>query len=216
MVSQLLRQFRLVERFRLYLTKTWTLKEEAPWRLPSSFQQSVETVASEFSRVLVEKEYGSIRVLVAPHAAATSTLHMSLITIAPGCELSSARATGVEVYQVLSGSGLASQQGIGFQGTAELRPGHLWVVDQGSIRWLSNNGNKTSTKSTSDLVLIRTVDTTSMLTYESPESDVNRIVMDPGRRTQSIVEQISASVRRITRVASDSYKHIMNSNLRGN
>jgi quercetin dioxygenase-like cupin family protein len=218
LVSEAFNHFRILERLRLYWNKSWVQKEDAPWRLPQNFVDAglLESDAKDYSHTLVDSSYGSIRLLVTPHNAATSTLHMSVIALAPGCELSSARAASLEVYQVLSGTGLVSQQGI--HAASEINAGQLWVVDSGCVRWISNNGTKTSTPSTTQLVLLRVVDrcTTSSSTYGSADSELNRIVLDPGQRTRSIVEQfVSASMRHITRVASDYFQKISTSNLRG-
>jgi mannose-6-phosphate isomerase-like protein (cupin superfamily) len=211
-MSRIFRHYRISERLRLYYNKTWTTKEKAPWRLPNEFVESVKHKTAASSRVVVDSAYGTVRVLVSPENVATSTLHISVVSIQPGCELISARSEGVEVYQVLSGSGMVSQQGTPFHETSVIEEGQLWVVDSGSYRWISNNGTKNSREITKNLVLLRTVD--RAYTSYSTKSDVNRIVLDPGRRTLSIVEGYCSAVKGIQRVASDCYKRISFSNLR--
>ena len=186
LLTTLLQQFRIVERFRLYLTKAYETKEAYPWRLPDSF------LTNNKDRVLVENEFGSVKLLVSSEDAPTSTLQITLITIRPGCEMISTRAASLEVYQVLSGSGRVSQQGIVESGTVDT--GKLWVVDPGSMRWISNHS--TDKKSTEDLVLLRTVDSiSSSLSYASPTHVLNRIAMDPNKQTLSLYEKFTYSIR---------------------
>jgi len=205
LLNTLLQQFRIVERFRLYLIKQWDTKEGFPWRLPSPFllnendatTETTTTTDSNRDRILVRNEFGAVKLLVSPHDAATSTLHMSLITIRPGCEMISTRASSLEVYQVMAGSGRVSQQGI--IESCVIQTGDLWVVDPGSMRWISNHS--TDKKTTEDLVLVRTVDDSpssslSSSPYSLPYHVVNRIAMDPNKQTLSLYEKFTASIRK--------------------
>ena len=217
----LLQQFRVMERLRLYMTKTWELKEDSPWRLPHDMLLQLGVNDEPTGNVLMESAYGSIRVLVSSRVAATSTLQMSVITIHPGCELYTAKSAAVEVYQVLAGKGWVSQQGVGT--TSQISVGKLWVVDPGSVRWISNRVKQGSSALSStigssvgrgqaDLVLLRTVDS-AVSSYAVADSPLNRITMDPAHRSLSIMEQFTASVKYMSRVANEMYKKGSKANL---
>jgi len=192
LLTTLLQQFRIVERFRLYMTKQWETKEAFPWRLPNPLLLNGDATTTSSHRILVQNEFGTVRLLVSFQDAATSTLHMTLITIRPGCEMIATRAASLEVYQVVKGFGRVSQQGIVESCTVET--GDLWVVDPGSMRWISNHS--TDKKTTEDLVLLRTVDRSpSSSPYASPTHVLNRIAMDPNKQTLSLYEKFTASIR---------------------
>lgn len=191
LLATLVQQFRIVERFRLYMTKTWESKEAAPWRLPRnlSINDDSTKAAKQKDDMLVQSKFGSVRVLVSSGAMATSTLQMTLITIRPGCEMMATRAAALEVYQVLAGVGRVSQQGI--VASADVDTGQVWVVDPGSMRWISNRDRNNGT---TDLVLLRTVDS-ALPPYTSSTHLLNRIVMDPTHQSLSLYEKFSASVK---------------------
>ena len=244
-----LQDFRILERLRLYVTKTWDTKQDAPWRVPRNFlsksqQQSAssERTPSQRSSLTSSKReqgggtlletnaenaastnndhdsifqspHGSVRLLVSSSQAATSGLQMVVITIRPGCEMPSTRAVSLEVYQVLSGTGLVSQQGV--TTTCTVAPGDLWVVDPGGMRWINNNNNNTvpAPLGRTDLVLLRTVDA-KVAAYGKTSHPLNRIAMDSARRTLSALDQVGASVRRWGRMAGEYYNN--NSSSRNN
>lgn len=114
-----------------------------------------------------------------------------------------ARAASLEVYQVLSGSGHVSQQGV--TTTCCVVAGQLWVVDPGSLRWINNPHT-----SLTDLVLLRTVDAQATV-YNQTNSPLNRITQDAAHRTMSVLEQVSASVRQYGKMACDYYNYNYNS-----
>jgi hypothetical protein len=45
---------------------------------------------------------GSVRILVTPQTAATSTLHVSVVSVQPGREVPCTKSPGVEFYYVVS------------------------------------------------------------------------------------------------------------------
>jgi len=118
----------------------------------------------------------------------TAHRNVSVITIVPGRELPSKRARNVEFYHVVSGQGLFSQQGVDI--TSSVVKGDAFVVDPGSIRWISNaDGSE-------DLVLLRATD--GGLVYSNPNYDVIR--RDPNRRVTAM-EVLKDSFRQAQGVA---------------
>ena len=209
LLATFLQQFRIVERFRLYFTKTWEAKDASPWRIPNNFLQLTEkTLASSSSdkedsssssskdSFLFQSTHGSVRVLVSSAQAATSSMQMAIITLRPSGEMPTARAASLEVYQVLSGTGHVSQQGV--TTTHQVTAGQLWVVDPGSLRWMNNPST------TTDLVVLRTVDAKAAV-YNASGSALNRITQDSARRTLSVVEQVSVSMQRYGKMACEYY-----------
>lgn len=198
LVTVVLERFRVVERLRLFFYKTWDDKVEAPLRVPRKIVDHATDDTSaddeEGNKVVVECQYGSIYWVVSPKIAPSSKLHMALVIIRPGCELTAARAASLEMYQVLSGSGRVSQQGI--SETFTISTGDLWMVDPGSFRWISNRDSKTA-----DLVLVRTVDA-NIFTYNSANSAVNCIHVDPNRRTTTVMDRFRESVTKFHQMAS--------------
>ena len=143
-------------------------------------------------------ESSSVRLIVSPHTAATSTLHVSVLTIAPGRELPSYPARAVEFYYVISGTGSFSQQGV--VETNAIHPGHCFVVDVGSMRWISNG--KTNTH---NLVLLRATD--GGLSY-SRVHPADRIRRDPNYKVSaaySLESMLAKGLRNVQTKARDYY-----------
>jgi quercetin dioxygenase-like cupin family protein len=200
-VTTLLQQFRVVERLRFLLWHPWEhdAKKAAPLRLPGNL------TAQGKDKDLVTCEHGCIRVLVSDRTAPTNHLHMSLVILKPGCEIPPLRAASLEVYTVLAGSGMVSQQGV--VETSSIGTGQAWVVDPGCFRWVSNRNGST------DLVLLRTTD--RLGPYALASSAMNRIRPDPNRRTTSSMAALAAttttnmgstlteSMRQVQQMASD-------------
>lgn len=135
--NTLLQYFRVTEHVRLwFLPRNDDLRRPQPWKKVSDYIQTTPD--------------GSIRLLVSPHTAATSLLHVSVLTLPPGRELLSQNAAGLECYLVLQGQGQVSQQGL--TETFRIVPGDTFVVDPGRLRWMANTGR------TEDLVLWRATD----------------------------------------------------------
>lgn len=212
LVTTFLQQFRVVERLRLYMVKTWENKEDAPLRTPRNMFDLMDSSTADGAgtinngdnstyQLVTESQYGSIHLLLSPQTAPTSTLQVALLTIRPGCELTAARATSLEFYQVVSGTASVSQQGV--SETATMGPGDVWIVEPGSFRWLSNRGGgQSGGKTNDDLVLLRTVDS-RVATYADAQSPVNCIHMDPGCRTKSVMNRFVASVKSLQQLASN-------------
>lgn len=150
-----MQHFRLKERFRLLWRYCWNLDENVilyPFRLPSMLHE-VNNDGGIVEKAVENIDDGIVRLLVTPTTAATSTMHASLIQIEKGRELPSFKAPAVEFYYVVSCSKTGtsfSQQGV--VTTTELQVGDFFVVDVGSIRWISNRGGS------SPLVILRITD----------------------------------------------------------
>lgn len=158
-----------MERARLiWNTWLWDEKKKAPLRLPVSVADTADVFVSQMS------EFGSVRVLVSPAVAATSFLHVSLLTLQPECEIAPCKSRSVEFYYVMSGSGLFSQQGV--VETSRLSAGDGFVVDPGSMRWISNS------KGTEALILLRASDGGSF--YSKRNFDPIRL--DPNRKASTL------------------------------
>lgn len=192
-----------MERLRFLLWHPWggDAKKAAPLRLPTSLTAATAVTTQGDNKALVSSEHGSIRVLVSDRTAPTNHLHMSLVILKPGCEIPPLRAASLEVYTVLAGSGMVSQQGV--VETSSIATGQAWVVDPGCFRWVSNLNGST------DLVLLRTTD--RLPPYALASSAMNRIRPDPTRRTSSSAfdaatcmgSTLSESMRQVQQMASD-------------
>ena len=133
---------------------------------------------------LTKTNDGSIRLIVSPETALTSSLNVSLLTLSPGREIPSTVSTGVEFYYVIDGEGSFSQQGV--LETAKLHRGDCFVVLPGRFRWISNN-NDNSNKNTQDLVLLRASD--CGIDYNrSQRLDVIR--MDPAYKKKNTMDRL--------------------------
>lgn len=188
--NNLTTRFRVSERFRLFWLYWWNLDESrdlTPYRSPSP--------ALDASEFIQQSADGSVRLLLSPNTAATSTLHVSLVSIVPGREMPSRKARGVEFYYVVAGRGVFSQQGV--VETKAVQPGDCFVVDSGNMRWISNNK-----ASKEDLVLLRATD--GGLQYSS-RSHADRIRRDPNHRASSM-ERLTVGFRAVQAKARDYYK----------
>jgi len=169
LVSSLSQQFGIGERCKTLWQYCWNFEKKAdvPLRVPST----LDAARLEF---IVKSDDGTIRRLVSPENAGTWKLNVSTLTLLPGRELPSRRARAVEFYHVLSGKGLFSQQGI--NETSQVEAGDCFVVDPGSMRWISNSNG------TENLVLLRATD--GGIAYSRPDFDVIR--RDPNRRVTAM------------------------------
>jgi mannose-6-phosphate isomerase-like protein (cupin superfamily) len=165
--AALMQEFRLPERARLIWKRWWYDKEKAPFRMPVLVAEASDVFVSQMS------EFGSVRVLVSPAVAATSFLHVSLLTVQPGCEVAPRKSRSVEFYYVMSGTGLFSQQGV--VDTSRIMAGNGFVVDPGSLRWIANKGSEA-------LILMRACDGGSK--YSRRNFDPIR--MDPNHKTSTL------------------------------
>lgn len=166
--------FRISERcrlVRLYLFNRVDGKDMTPYRKPSPTQK--------VANYLFQCEDGSVRLLLSPNTAATSYLHVSLLSISPDAEIPSMKAPGVEFYYVMKGYGAFSQQGV--TETCDIKEGDFFVVDAGNIRWITNTkGNP------GELLLLRATDGGNQYN----KMTIDRIRADPyrKRRLQSRIE----------------------------
>lgn len=161
------KQFRIVERQRLFWIFWWNIDDSkvlTPYRTPTPVLSATE--------VLQKSKDGEVRLLLSPNTASTSSLHISILSLAPESELPSQTAKGVEFYYVISGTGTFSQQGV--VETSKLIKGHFFVVDYGNMRWIN------AKNSSENLVLLRATDGGNQ--YSSPQLD--RIRVDPYHRAQ--------------------------------
>jgi mannose-6-phosphate isomerase-like protein (cupin superfamily) len=161
-----------------YLWK-WETKADAPWRKP--------VIATESTEFIQRGPNGSVQLLVSPKNAATWRLNVSLVTLQPGREIPSFTTRFVEFYYVVSGSGRLSQSGI--VETLDIQKGQAFVVDPGSIRWLSNS------KNSEPLVLLRATDGGNR--YSHPSFD--NIRLDPNRR--SPLDTIREGLKQVETIA---------------
>jgi mannose-6-phosphate isomerase-like protein (cupin superfamily) len=181
--AALMQEFRFPERARLIWKRWWYDKEKAPFRMPVLVAEAKDVFVSQMS------EFGSVRVLVSPAVAATSFLHVSLLTVQPGCEIAPRKSRSVEFYYVMSGSGLFSQQGV--NSTSRITVGTGFVVDPGSLRWIANRGSEA-------LILMRASDGGSK--YSKRNFDPIR--MDPNRKA-STLDYIKDGYEQIKGLAKD-------------
>ena len=168
-----------------YLWK-WETKEEAPWRRP--------TLATESKFFVQQSDNGSVQLLVSPMNAATWRLNVSIVTIQPGREIPSFTTRFVEFYYVISGSGKLSQSGI--VETLDIQKGHAFVIDPGTIRWMSNS------KSLEPLVLLRATDGGNR--YSHPSFD--NIRPDPNQK--STVTALRDGLKQVESLAKTYYSHV--------
>jgi mannose-6-phosphate isomerase-like protein (cupin superfamily) len=199
-------EFKLGERCG-QLVRTWLYWErpdEVPLRRPVPLLQDEAAVVavskagkgSDAIRFLQRDSHGFVREIVSCRTAATRTLHGVTLTVRPGREMSPSRSRGVELYYVLSGSGVVSQQGI--VDTSPIRAGDCFIVDLGKMRWIANPDAIAE-----DLVLLRVSDgggpsATGCLGF----GDVVRL--DPNRRSATTtLEAIKDGVRQAHSMARD-------------
>ncbi|GKY94123.1 hypothetical protein MPSEU_000378400 [Mayamaea pseudoterrestris] len=162
--SSIDKEFGLTARMKVgwhYLWK-WETKDEAPWRRPSMATSSKDFIQNS--------DNGSVQLLVSPKNAATWRLNVSILTVQPGREIPSFTTRFVEFYYVISGSGKLSQSGI--VETLDIEKGQAFVIDPGSIRWMSNR------KSIEPLVLLRATDGGNRYS----QSKFDNIRPDPNQR----------------------------------
>lgn len=188
--AALMQEFRFPERARLIWKRWWFDKEKAPFRIPVHVAEASDVFVSQTN------EFGSVRVLVSPAVAATSFLHVSLLTVFPGCEIAPRKSRSVEFYYVMSGSGLFSQQGV--VDTSRITVGTAFVVDPGSLRWIACKGNEA-------LILMRASDGGSK--YSKRNFDPIR--MDPNRKA-STMDLLKDGYKQIKVLAKD-YTHTSSS-----
>ena len=112
--------------------------------------------------------------MLSPNTASTSSLHVSLMSLQPDCEVFSQKAVGVEFYYVLSGTGCFSQQGV--VETTKISKGDCFVADIGNMRWINIRDAK------DELLLLRATDGGNQ--YSSPKLD--RIRRDPNHKATTI------------------------------
>lgn len=199
--NTLMHKFRISERFRLFWFFIWNTddsKDLTPLRVPASVLEAGDLIQQS-------NDGSTVRLLLSPNSAATSSLHLSVISIVPGQEVPSYPARAVEFYYVLSGAGSFSQQGVAE--TNSINPGDCFVVDVGSMRWISN-----SKKSVQDLVLLRATD--GGLSYSRPHPS-DRIRRDPNYRAAasmqaSIETMLATGLRTVQVKARDYYKNSNN------
>jgi mannose-6-phosphate isomerase-like protein (cupin superfamily) len=187
--TALMQEFRFMEKARLIWKSYWYYKEKAPFRMPVLVADASDVFVSQMSA------FGSVRVLVSPAVAATSFLHVSLLTVQPNCEIAPRKSRSVEFYYVIAGSGLFSQQGV--IETARIKVGTGFVVDPGSMRWIANRGSEA-------LILMRASDGGSLYS----KRDFDPIRMDPSRKASTLLflkdgyEQIKGLAKDYTNTSS--------------
>lgn len=186
LTSAICQQFRLTERMRLLWKNWWHWdhSNDAPLRRPLSLQ--------EVTSFLHQSPAGSTRLLVSSSVAATSSLHVTLLSLPPGHELPSRRAPAVEFYCVLAGKGKFSQQGV--VETHDIAAGLCFVVDPGSMRWISNSYGST------ELLLVRATDGGDV--YNRKDLDAYRA--DPNRKTA--VDLLNDGIKKVHTMAKDYVK----------
>jgi mannose-6-phosphate isomerase-like protein (cupin superfamily) len=170
-------QFRITERLWLcwlYLTNLDESRDLKPYNRPSP--------ALDATEVIQKSEHGESKLLLSPNTAATSSLHVSVVSLKPNTEIPSRHARGVEFYYVLSGSGAFSQQGV--VETSKITKGDCFVVDHGNMRWINTKDQN------EDLHLLRATDGGSR--YSSPTLDLVR--RDPSR-SAGVGEMVNRFVR---------------------
>lgn len=169
----------MLERCRLAY-KVWWGTNDAPLRKPLPLLQ-IE------GKNVQKGEEGKVAVLVSQEVVASPTLHVTVLTLAPGAELPSQTSRGAEFYFVVSGSGNFSQQYI--NGNFEINSRDVFMVDPGSIRWISNRNGK------EDLVLLRTCDSGN----SSYPNKGDCLRMDPGLKALTTVamDQLREGIRRV-------------------
>jgi mannose-6-phosphate isomerase-like protein (cupin superfamily) len=177
-------RFRLHSRIRLLWQSCWDETSD------SMLLRSPENLKRLLQSKQDTSEIGSVSMIVTPNTAATSSLHVSVLTLPPGTEMASQYAPAVELYYVLSGTGLFSQQGV-FE-TASISKDDAFVVDPNAIRWLSNS------KGIEELVLLRVTDGGAQ--YNG--TGANAIRYDPNRKP-SALEQLSSGIRQVHKMAKD-------------
>lgn len=146
----------------------WNLDERrdlTPYRKPAAVLDATE--------VIQQSDDGEVRLLLSPNTASTSSLHVSLMSLQPDCEMPSKKARGVEFYYVVSGTGAFSQQGV--EETTKISKGDCFVVDSGRMRWINTRGAK------EELLLLRATDGGNR--YSSPKCDLIR--HDPNHKAQA-------------------------------
>jgi quercetin dioxygenase-like cupin family protein len=190
--ATVLKEFRILERTRLLLwNEWWTFDnvEKAPYRTPTKLEDAA---------VLTTSADGTVQLIISPSTAPTFTLHVSLLTLQPGCEIPSCKAGGVEFFYCLAGQGIFSQQGVA--DTANVTAGDAFVVDPGSMRWIANKTSNT------ELVLLRATDGGSRYN----RGHLDHIRMDPNRKT-STMERLQEGYKQVRILAKDYAKSNSNS-----
>lgn len=169
---------------------SWEKKSDAPLRVPANLDDTAAIGRILKQHAVQNTDDGKICCLVSPSNAGTYRLNVSMITISPGREMPSRTAKNVEFFYVVSGYGMFSQQGI--NETSPVRKGDCFVVEIGSIRWISNsNGSE-------DLVLLRATDGGNA--YSSSNFDAIR--MDPHRRLTAM-DVMKGSLRQVKGMAKE-------------
>lgn len=148
MYTHIITYFRLRERCRWLWNACWDYTRDQAKNLlvaPVDLITAMDTFPSSLD--------GNIKYLCNPRNVLSSNLHVHLIRLPPGREMTSRKAPGVEFYLCLAGTGEFSQRGL--DGTVALRKGDGVVVDAGNVRWISNGSGR------EDLWLVRTADVAS-------------------------------------------------------
>jgi mannose-6-phosphate isomerase-like protein (cupin superfamily) len=168
----------------------WETKDDAPWRRPA--------VALEAKEFIQESANGSVQLLVSPQNAATFSLNVAILTIQPGREIPSFTTRFVEFYYVISGSGKLSQSGI--VETLDIEKGQAFVIDPGTIRWMSNRSSY-NRQSTQPLVLLRATDGGNRYSHTS----FDHIRPDPN--VKSTITTLRDSLKQVESLAKTYYSN---------
>jgi quercetin dioxygenase-like cupin family protein len=193
-------QFRIHERLRYTWHSIWRDEErETNWYEGSKLCSS--------GQVLTETENGSIRLILSPENAETSSLNVSVITLHPGREIPPTRSNGVEFYYVLSGTGCFSQYGVSH--TPEVKAGDAFVIHPDSTRWIANSKNQ----ATEEFVLLRATDAGC----SAGRNYQDIIQMDPNYRTKlRAMDKLKDGLKQVQTMATDFVKSTSRGTFRTN
>lgn len=183
-------QFRIHERLRYTWYSIWRDEErEINWYEASNLESS--------GNILTETENGSVRLILSPENAKTSTLNVSVITLHPGREIPPTKSLGVEFYYVLSGTGCFSQYGVSH--TPEVKAGDAFVIHPDTTRWIANSKNQ----ATEQLILLRATDAG----YSAGRNYQDIIQMDPNYRTKiRAMDKLKDGLMQVQTMAKDFVK----------
>lgn len=163
-LSHTLYRTRVADKLRLalyaWLYDTPADKPDSPqnkYREPTALQELDGTPMPGSEK---EENAGILKELLSPDWALTPNLHVALITLPFGAELTATSAAGVEFYYVIEGDGTYTQTIEGKPSKAKkISSGNGFVVDPGTVRGFAANGR-------GQLVLLRATDSSIIEGYD--------------------------------------------------
>ena len=139
-----------------------------------------------------EDNSGILKELLSPAWALTSSLHVALLTLPFGAELTARKSNGVEFYYVVSGDGTYTYTVVDgeeeIQTVVPISTGSAWLVDPGVFRGFSANRR-------GQLVLLRATDVPVEAGYDVTRKQLNASYSSSQSVMAAVLERIDSTAQ---------------------